>query len=40
LGVKAEEMVEVIQGLKEGDRIACAANFLIDSEAKLKGVSQ
>ena len=25
-------------GLKAGDRVAAAANFLIDSEAKLKGV--
>ncbi len=38
LGLRAEGMVEVIKGLKEGERIASAANFLIDSEAKLKGV--
>jgi Cu(I)/Ag(I) efflux system membrane fusion protein len=38
LGLKAEEMVEVIRGLNAGERVASAANFLIDSEAKLKGV--
>ncbi len=39
LGLKAEEMVEVIRGLNAGERVASAANFLIDSEAKLKGVT-
>jgi Cu(I)/Ag(I) efflux system membrane fusion protein len=39
LGLSGEGIVEVIRGLKEGERIASAANFLIDSEAKLKGVS-
>jgi Cu(I)/Ag(I) efflux system membrane fusion protein len=38
LGMRAEEMVEVIKGLKAGDKVAAAANFLIDSEAKLKGI--
>lgn len=38
LGVKAEGMVEVLKGLKVKEKIASAANFLIDSEAKLKGV--
>ena len=37
-GVKAEKLVEVTRGLKAGDRVASSANFLIDSEAKLKGV--
>jgi Cu(I)/Ag(I) efflux system membrane fusion protein len=40
LGMRADEMVEVIKGLKAGDKVAAAANFLIDSEAKLKGVVQ
>jgi hypothetical protein len=31
-------MVEVIKGLKAGEKVASAANFLIDSEAKLKGI--
>ncbi len=38
LGVRADEMVEVIKGLAAGERVAAAANFLIDSEAKLKGI--
>ena len=37
-GVKAEKLVEVTAGLKQGDKVAAAANFLVDSEAKLKGV--
>ncbi|MCL5022411.1 MAG: efflux RND transporter periplasmic adaptor subunit [Nitrospirae bacterium] len=38
LGLRAEGLVEVLKGLKEKEKIASAANFLIDSEAKLKGV--
>ncbi|GAB4410957.1 MAG: efflux RND transporter periplasmic adaptor subunit [Thermodesulfovibrionales bacterium] len=38
LGVRADGMVEVIKGLKAKERVASAANFLIDSEAKLKGI--
>lgn len=38
LGLKGDDMVEVTKGLKAGERIASSANFLIDSEAKLKGV--
>ncbi len=37
-GLRAEGAVEVLSGLKAGDRVAAAANFLIDSEAQLKGV--
>ncbi len=37
-GVRAEGAVEVLRGLKAGERVASAANFLIDSEAQLKGV--
>lgn len=38
-GLKAEGMVEVIKGLKAKEKVASAANFLIDSEAQLKGVT-
>jgi Cu(I)/Ag(I) efflux system membrane fusion protein len=38
-GLRADKMVEVLQGLKEGDRVASTANFLIDSEAQLRGVA-
>ena len=39
LGLSGEGSAEVIKGLKESEKIASAANFFIDSEAKLKGVS-
>ena len=38
LGLRAEGFVEVLKGLKAGERVAISANFLIDSEAKLKGI--
>jgi Cu(I)/Ag(I) efflux system membrane fusion protein len=37
-GLKAEGMLEVLAGLKAGERVASSAIFLIDSEAQLKGV--
>ena len=37
-GVKAGEWSEVLTGLKEGDHIVTSANFLIDSESRLKSV--
>jgi Cu(I)/Ag(I) efflux system membrane fusion protein len=36
LGAKAGEIFEVIDGLKAGERVVTSANFLIDSESKLK----
>ena len=39
LGLKADELVEVTGGIKAGEKIASSANFLIDSEAQLKGVT-
>ena len=38
-GLKADELVEVTGGIKAGEKVASSANFLIDSEAQLKGVS-
>lgn len=38
LGAKAGNLYEVIEGLKEGERVITGANFLIDSESRLKGV--
>jgi Cu(I)/Ag(I) efflux system membrane fusion protein len=38
LGLKADGMTEVIEGLEEGERVASSGTFLIDSEAQLKGV--
>jgi Cu(I)/Ag(I) efflux system membrane fusion protein len=37
-GLRADKLIEIISGLKAGEKIASAANFLIDSEAKLKGI--
>lgn len=37
-GVRTDSAVEVLRGLKAGDKVASSANFLIDSEAQLKGV--
>jgi membrane fusion protein, copper/silver efflux system len=39
LGQSADGWVEVTAGIKEGEKVAASANFLIDSEAQLKGVS-
>jgi len=36
LGMKVDEYVEVLKGLTAGERIVTSANFLIDSESKLK----
>src|SRR5208283_292804 len=37
-GVETDRLIEITAGLKAGDKVASSANFLIDSEAKLKGV--
>ena len=39
-GLRADGMVEVLRGLKPGERVASSAAFLIDSEAKLRGIIQ
>ncbi len=36
LGVRAGDLIEIVQGVKEGDKIITSANFLIDSESQLK----
>jgi Cu(I)/Ag(I) efflux system membrane fusion protein len=38
LGLRANGMVEVLKGLKTKEKVASSANFLIDSEARLKGI--
>lgn len=35
LGRRSQDSVEVVEGLKEGDRIVTSANFLLDAESKL-----
>lgn len=36
VGARGEDRYEVLDGLKEGDRVVVAANFLVDSESSLK----
>jgi Cu(I)/Ag(I) efflux system membrane fusion protein len=40
LGLQGEGVVEVTKGLQAGEKVVSAANFMIDSEAKLKGIVQ
>lgn len=35
-GIKAKNYYEIISGLKEGEKVVTSANFLIDSESRLK----
>ena len=39
LGRRNQDDVEVLEGLKEGDRIVISANFLLDAESKLASAS-
>lgn len=36
LGMRADDRVEVLEGVKEGEPVVTAANFLIDAESNLK----
>jgi len=36
LGAKAADQVEVVKGLERGERVVTRANFLIDSESRLR----
>jgi Cu(I)/Ag(I) efflux system membrane fusion protein len=38
-GLRIDGMIEVLKGLKGGEKVASSATFLIDSEAKLKGIT-
>ena len=38
LGLRADGAVEVLRGIKSGEKVVSSANFLIDSEAQLKGI--
>ena len=35
LGRRSEDAVEILEGLKEGERVVLSANFLLDAESKL-----
>lgn len=39
VGLRTDKMVEITKGLRVGEKVASSANFLIDSEAKLKGIA-
>jgi len=39
LGRRSQDSVEVLEGLKEGDRVVTSANFLLDAESKLTSAS-
>ena len=39
LGLRSEDLVEILRGLKVGEKVAASANFLVDSEAQLKGIA-
>jgi Cu(I)/Ag(I) efflux system membrane fusion protein len=39
-GIRADGLIEVTAGVEAGDQVASEATFLIDSEARLKGVVQ
>lgn len=38
VGLRSDGLVEILKGLKAKERVATAATFLIDSEARLKGI--
>jgi multidrug efflux pump subunit AcrA (membrane-fusion protein) len=37
IGIQTKEGTAILNGLKAGERVAAAANFLLDSEARLRG---
>ncbi|HEX8948163.1 MAG TPA: efflux RND transporter periplasmic adaptor subunit [Dissulfurispiraceae bacterium] len=37
-GLTGDGVVEIVKGLKAGEKVASSANFLIDSESRLKGI--
>jgi len=39
-GRRAEGYYEIVQGLKEGERVATSANFLIDSESRIRAATE
>lgn len=36
VGLRGGDMIEIVEGIEEGDRIVVSANFLIDAESNLK----
>ncbi len=40
VGAKVDDYYEVLKGLKAGERVVTSANFLIDSESRLRAAIQ
>jgi Cu(I)/Ag(I) efflux system membrane fusion protein len=40
VGIRGDDAVEITSGLKAGEKVAVGANFLLDSESKLRTISQ
>ena len=40
LGARTDELVEILGGVQSGDRVVATSVFLVDSEAKLKGIGE
>jgi Cu(I)/Ag(I) efflux system membrane fusion protein len=38
VGLRSDRSIEVLSGLKAGEKVVSQANFLVDSEAQLKGI--
>jgi Cu(I)/Ag(I) efflux system membrane fusion protein len=40
LGIHGEDRVQVLDGIKSGERVVVGANFLIDAESNLRAALQ
>jgi len=40
IGTQSGGFIEILSGLREGDRIVTSGNFLIDSESQLKAAAK
>jgi Cu(I)/Ag(I) efflux system membrane fusion protein len=40
VGERIDDKVQILSGIKEGDKVAVSGSYLIDSESQLKGGSQ
>ena len=40
LGMRGGDMIEILDGVTEGEEVVTAANFLIDAESNLKAALQ
>jgi multidrug efflux pump subunit AcrA (membrane-fusion protein) len=38
VGARSDNYVEILKGVKDGEQVVVAANFLIDAESNLKAV--